>query len=210
MDSRAQEEAQTTHTCHQHRGEPCPSSQEDLSVHWQKCYSALNEYDSKVVSSWTEEMNTTLIFASLYSAVVTAFLAESYTQLSEDPVEALLSRISSQLEPGTSASSFRPSYTPSSSDIAINAAWFSSLVLALSAVLIAILVKQWLFHYTWINSPIPMQTPHVAMALRQLSYTSLSSGVIYYSAACPSILLIISLFLFFAGLVILLWTLNSI
>ncbi|PBK88283.1 hypothetical protein ARMGADRAFT_908479, partial [Armillaria gallica] len=127
-------------------GETCTSSQEDLSVHWRKCYSTLTEYDSKVVSSWTEEMNTTLIFASLYSAVVTAFLVESYKQLSEDPVEALLSRISSQLDPGTN-SSFQPSYTPSSSDIAVNAAWFSSLVLALSAVLIAILVKQWLFHY---------------------------------------------------------------
>ncbi len=42
-----------------------------------------------------------------------------------------------------------------------------------------------------------MQPPRVAMALRHLSYTSLTSDVIYYSAACPSILLIISLFLFF-------------
>ncbi len=48
------------------------------------------------------------------------------------------------------------------------------------------------------------------MALRHLSYTSLTSGVTYYSAACPSLLLIISLFLFFTGLIILLWTLNSI
>ncbi|KAK0437158.1 hypothetical protein EV421DRAFT_1681104, partial [Armillaria borealis] len=183
---------------------------EDLSLHWRKCYSTLTEYDSKVVSSWIEEMNTTLIFAGLYSAVVTAFLVESYKQLSEDPVEALLSRISSQLDPGTNSSSFKPSYTPSSSDIVVNAAWFSSLVLALSAVLMAILVKQWLFHYTWRNSPISMQPPRVAMALRHLSYISLTSDVIYYSVACPPVLLIISLFLFFTGLIILLWTLNSI
>ncbi|KAK0437157.1 hypothetical protein EV421DRAFT_1687178, partial [Armillaria borealis] len=148
--------------------------------------------------------------AGLYSAVVTVFLVESYKWLSADPVEALLSRISSQLDPGTNSSSYKPSYTPSSSDVAINAAWFSSLVLSLSAVLIAILVKQWLFHYTWRNSPISMQPPRVAMALRHLSYTSLTSGVIYYSGVCPSLLLIISLFLFFAGLIILFWTLNSI
>ncbi|PBK88277.1 hypothetical protein ARMGADRAFT_905414, partial [Armillaria gallica] len=64
---------------------------------WKKCYSTLIEYDSKVVSSWIEEMNTTLIFmsasilntasAGLYSAVVTAFLVELYKQLSADPVE---------------------------------------------------------------------------------------------------------------------------
>ncbi|SJL16666.1 uncharacterized protein ARMOST_20195 [Armillaria ostoyae] len=164
----------------------------------------------RVVSSWTEEMNMVLIFASLYSAVVTAFLIESYQWLSEDPVEALLSRISSQLDPATNPSPFKPSYTPSSSNVAINAAWFSSLVLALSAVLIAILVKQWLYHYTWMNSPVSRQPPHVAMALRHLSYTSLTSGVIYYSAVCPSLLLIISLFLFLMGLIILLWTLTSI
>ncbi len=127
-----------------------------------------------------------------------------------DPVEALLYRISSQLDPSTNSSLFKPPYTLSSFDIVVNAAWFSSLVLALSAVLIAILVKQWLFHYTWRNSPIPMQPPRVAIALRHLSYTSLTSDVIYYSAACPSILLIISLFLFFTGLIIFLCTLNSI
>ncbi|PBK88279.1 hypothetical protein ARMGADRAFT_436550 [Armillaria gallica] len=203
-------EAQTTHRCHHQEGGTCTSSQEDLSVHWRRCYSTLTEHDSKVVSSWTEEMNTTLIFAGLYSAVVTAFLVESYQRLSVDPVEALLSRISSQLNPGTNSSSFKPSYTPSRSDVAINAAWFSSLVLALSAVLIAILVKQWLFHYTWMNSPVSRQPPRVAMALRHLSYTGLTSGMIYYSAVCPSLLLTISLFLFFAGLIILLWTLNSI
>ncbi|PBK68525.1 hypothetical protein ARMSODRAFT_975925 [Armillaria solidipes] len=215
MDSQAQEtvgssEAQTTHRCHHQEGETCTSSQEDLSVHWRRCYSTLTEHDSKVVSSWTDEMNMVLIFASLYSAVVTAFLVESYQRLSADPVEALLSRISSQLDPSTNSSSFKPSYTPSSSDVAINAAWFSSLVLALSAVLITILVKQWLYHYSWMNSPVSGKSPRVAMALRHLSYTSLTSGVIYYSVVCPSLLLIISLFLFFAGLIILLWTLNSI
>ncbi|KAK0492538.1 hypothetical protein EDD18DRAFT_1058511, partial [Armillaria luteobubalina] len=177
---------------------------------WRRCYSSLTEYDSKIVSSWTDEMNMVLIFASLYSAVVTAFLIESYQQLSVDPVEALLFRISSQLDPSANSSSFKPSYAPSNSDVAINAARFSSLVLALSAVLIAILVKQWLYHYSWMNSSMSEQPPRVAMALRHLSYISLTSGMIYYSVVCPALLLIVSLFLFFAGLVILLWTLNAI
>ncbi len=69
MDNRAQEnvgssEAQTAHRCHHQEGEACTSSQEDLSLHWKKCYSTLIEYDSKVISSWIEEMNTTLIFLS--------------------------------------------------------------------------------------------------------------------------------------------------
>ncbi len=80
MDSRAQEtvgssEAPTTHRCNRHGGETCTSSQEDLSVHWRKCYSTLTEYDSKVVSSWTEEMNTTLIFVSASFVSATSGMA---------------------------------------------------------------------------------------------------------------------------------------
>ncbi len=40
------------------------SNQDDLSVHWQKCYNTLSEYDSKIISTWTEEMNTILVFVS--------------------------------------------------------------------------------------------------------------------------------------------------
>ncbi len=40
------------------------SNQDDLSVHWQKCYNTLAQYDSKVISMWTDEMNTILFFVS--------------------------------------------------------------------------------------------------------------------------------------------------
>ncbi len=43
-------------------GESPTAMQEDLSVHWRKCYDAISEFDSKIISSWTEEMNTILIF----------------------------------------------------------------------------------------------------------------------------------------------------
>ncbi|KAK0204317.1 hypothetical protein DFS33DRAFT_878654 [Desarmillaria ectypa] len=185
------------------------SKQEDLSVHWKKCYDVISNFDSKIISTWTEEMNTILIFAGLYSAVVTAFLIESYQWLSEDPVEALLTRISYQLDPETNASSINAPFTPSSSDIVINLAWFSSLILALTAVLIAILVKQWLVQYSWTNGRF-VPPPRLAVGLRQLHFTSLNSPIIEGSMAYPPLLLIIALFLFFAGLVILLWTLNSI
>ncbi|KAK0452120.1 uncharacterized protein EV420DRAFT_1558947 [Desarmillaria tabescens] len=197
-----------TSSCSSQERETLPSTQEDLSAHWKKCYNAISEFDSKIVSTWTEEMNTILIFAGLYSAVVTAFLIESYQWLSEDPVEALLTRISSQLDPSNSSSVNTP-FTPSRSNVIINLAWFSSLILALTAVLMAILVKQWLVQYSWTNGRF-VPPPRLAVGLRQLHFNSLNSPLIENSMSYAPLLLIIALFLFFAGLLILLWTLNSI
>ncbi|KAK0229550.1 hypothetical protein EDD85DRAFT_973310, partial [Armillaria nabsnona] len=188
------------------------SNQEDLSVHWQKCYNTLAEYDSKVISMWTDEMNTILVFASVYAAVVTGFLIESYKGLREDPIEALLTCMTSRPDPVTNPASLEVPFTPSASNVAINTVWFSSLILALSAVLTAILIKQWLFHYNWTNS-IPALPPHLAIGLRHLSLASLTQEHgqgIYHAVAFPPLLLIVSLFLFFAGLITLLWTLNYI
>ncbi|KDR66611.1 hypothetical protein GALMADRAFT_1147836, partial [Galerina marginata CBS 339.88] len=80
--------------------------------------------------AWKEEVNNLLIFAGLFSAVVTAFVAESYKTLQPDPNSAvvdLLSRIATRLDnplnevsPMTSAASFSP--PPSS--IRINILWF--------------------------------------------------------------------------------------
>ncbi len=144
--------------------------------------------------------------------MVTAFLIETYQWLSEDPIEALLTRISSQLDPVANSPSLKVPFTPSTSNIAINTVWFSSLIIALSAVLTAILVKQWLFHYTWTNN-ISILPPHLAIGLRYLSLASMNKDhghVIYHAVAFPPLLLIVSLFLFFAGLITLLWTLNYI
>ncbi len=144
--------------------------------------------------------------------MVTGFLIQSYQGLLEDPIEALLTRITSQLDSVTNPASLEVPFTPSASKVAINTIWFSSLIVALSAVLTAILIKQWLFHYTWTNN-IPMLPPHLAIALRYLSLASLTQEhghVIYHAVAFPPLLVIISLFLFFAGLITLLWTLNSV
>ncbi len=73
----------------------------------------------------------------------------------------------------------------------------------------AILVKQWLVQYSWTNGRF-VPPPRLAVGLRQLHFTSLNSPFIEGSMAYAPFLLIIALFLFFAGLAILLWTLNSI
>ncbi|PBL04238.1 hypothetical protein ARMGADRAFT_912592, partial [Armillaria gallica] len=84
-------------------------------------------------------------------------------------------------------------FAPTSSDVAINVVWFSSLVLSLTAVLMALLVKQWLFHYTW-TTDISLTPSRTATGLRHLCLTSPSEGRVFRKTiACPSVLLIVSL-----------------
>ncbi|KDR66586.1 hypothetical protein GALMADRAFT_26637, partial [Galerina marginata CBS 339.88] len=112
------------------------------------------EEDKIRCEAWKEEVNNLLIFAGLFSAVVTAFVIESYKTLQPDPNSAvvdLLSRIATRLDdpplnevsPITSAASFSP--PPSS--IRINILWFLSLILSLTTVLVGIITLQWLREY---------------------------------------------------------------
>lgn len=186
--------------------------------------------------NWKDEIDTLLVFvrvvdvcslvagltghgqAGLYSAIVTAFIIESYQRLSQDPEDTtikLLAEISAKLngnaqasglgEPLTLATGAVPFSAPLSA-IVINSLWFVSLVAALSSAFVGILVKQWLREYM---RPIPV-TPIDALSLRQLHYQSLKDwGVVEIISFLP-ILLQFSLALFLAGLLYFLWTLHNV
>ena len=88
-----------------------------------------------------------------------------------------------------------PSFTPSTSDIRINAFWFMALAFSLSAALLAILVQQCLRDYMHVFQR--YSDPQKSSRMRQ--YLSEGSDGWYMSEAVPG-LLHVSLFLFFAGL----------
>ncbi|KDR71076.1 hypothetical protein GALMADRAFT_75361, partial [Galerina marginata CBS 339.88] len=103
--------------------------------------------------AWKEEVNNILIFAGLFSAVVTAFVTESYKTLQPDPDSAivdLLSRIAARLDnPLDEVSPIAnvPSFSPPPSYIRVNILWFLSLILSLTTVLVGIITLQWLREY---------------------------------------------------------------
>lgn len=89
-----------------------------------------------------------LIQARLLSAVVTAFIVESYKKLQQDPnddIVNLLSQIASRINGPLNASTATlgppaPSpFVPAASAIRVNVFWFISLVLSLATVLIGII-----------------------------------------------------------------------
>ncbi|EEB92905.1 hypothetical protein MPER_08513, partial [Moniliophthora perniciosa FA553] len=187
-----------------------PQEQEEerkptLVESWGRLLQAVANFDDDIVKNWKEDIDTLLVFAGLFSAVVTAFTIESYQWLVEDPADvtvALLTQISMQLNATQTASLARTPFKPDASSIRINCFWFLSLIFSLTSGLFALLCKQWLREH---QRDTPTRTPGEALALRQLRRDSFEKwGVSSFLSALP-ILLEVALLLFFVGVLDLLW-----
>ncbi|KAH7096484.1 hypothetical protein BKA62DRAFT_833940 [Auriculariales sp. MPI-PUGE-AT-0066] len=165
----------------------------------------VTEKDEDLVQGWHETLNVLLVFAGLFSAVLTAFLIESTKQLQPDYTKATavaVLAVLAQLQ-GTNSSasaSVNATFAPDTDARWINGLWFTSLMLALIVSLLAILVKQWLVQYTSLMRSSAGNAKRWAcrhFALRN----GLSTWGIEPFISWLAVLLHIALFLFFAGLV---------
>ncbi|KAF8965096.1 hypothetical protein BDZ97DRAFT_1592955, partial [Flammula alnicola] len=106
--------------------------------------------DKERCEVWKEEVENILLFAALFSAVVTAFVIDSYKALRPDPNDTiiyLLSQIATRLDNPLNASTIippNPNISNSSVYLRVNVFWFTSLVLSLSVAIIGVVVLQWL------------------------------------------------------------------
>ncbi|KAK1225943.1 hypothetical protein PQX77_011099 [Marasmius sp. AFHP31] len=179
---------------------------------------AAKKYDEDMSKGWKDDIDTLMVFAGLFSAVVTAFTVESYRWLSTDPedtIVALLTQISRQLpnpsvtepDPALLTSSFSPFGPAPSSVVRINSFWFLSIIFSLLSAFFGILCKQWLREHA---RDIHTRSRAEALALHQLRNESFEKwGVTSIIATLP-VLLEISLLFFFAGLLELLWVLHMV
>ncbi|KAK7037838.1 hypothetical protein VNI00_010799 [Paramarasmius palmivorus] len=185
-----------------------------LAESFEKISKAVEKYDEEQVKGWKEDIDTLLVFAGLFSAVVTAFLIEAYQKLQEDPADktvTLLEKLVVLQQPNASQTAIISSdsnpFTPDASTIRINCFWLLSLIFSLTSALFGLLCKQWIREYQ--REP-PTRSPGEALALRQLRRDSFDKwGVPGFLSALP-ILLEIALLLFFAGILDLLWGLHRI
>uniref|UniRef100_A0A8H7XNM2 DUF6535 domain-containing protein n=1 Tax=Psilocybe cubensis TaxID=181762 RepID=A0A8H7XNM2_PSICU len=120
---------------------------------WTTLVEPLLRKDKMQCDVWKDEVQNLLIFAGLFSAIVTALIVESYKSLQPDPNDAiisLLSRIALRLDgpinatAGLYSSPAQIFFTPAPSAIRVNTFWFLSLVLSLTSVLAGIISLQWL------------------------------------------------------------------
>ena len=171
-----------------------------------------------------EPHELTLLQAGLFSAVLTAFIVESYQLLqpsSTDATLAVLHQISHQVASFTINPTFVNSTYPSrllddvqspfsapASAIWINTLWFASLVCSLAAASIALIVKQWLREAMmglWRTG-----TSRETARLRQRRLNGLVKWRVGSIVATLPILLQLALILFLIGMVVMLWSLHSV
>ncbi|KAK7689232.1 hypothetical protein QCA50_007923 [Cerrena zonata] len=123
---------------------------------WGRISDLLHQYDRARVDDVKEDIDSLLVFAGLFSAVITAFIIESYKTLQQQPentTNQILLQISAQLASLTLSGNFinstipsfaSPPFAPARFSVLINTLWLLSLVFALITASLGILVKQWL------------------------------------------------------------------
>ncbi|KAF9259634.1 hypothetical protein L218DRAFT_839046, partial [Marasmius fiardii PR-910] len=178
-----------------------------LRESWRVIMKTVDTLDRNMLKGYREDIDTLLVFAGLFSGVVTAFTIESYQWLQEDPADrtnTLLEHISQQLHNQTILPSSSPlPFTPDLVSVQINTFWFLSLTLSLVVALFALLCKQWVQEH---QRQTKTHTPGQDLALRWWRYQSFEKWHGPAILASLPILLELALFLFLAGLLELLWT----
>ena len=152
--------------------------------------------------------------AGLFSAILTAFVVQTYPQLQPDSssttndllainnqllIQGLAAHgtsfyISSTLNSTMSSILDAQPFTPPTSARWINALFFTSLVLSLAAALFGILTKQWLREYMQWNSP--LATPCENVIIRQFRFEAWESWNVAATIAAVPALLEIAMILF--------------
>ncbi|KAI8976366.1 hypothetical protein BD414DRAFT_496697 [Trametes punicea] len=148
------------------------STENSSAEAWMQCATAVKEHEEARIQAWKEEIDTELVFAALFSAILTAFDVEVYKTLMQD--------------------------NPSRSAIAINALWFSGLICSLAAASVSILVRQWLNQYT---TGLTGVSPDVAR-VRQFRQDGLKKWKVAEIMMLLPILLQGAVVLFLVGLII--------
>ncbi|SJL00627.1 uncharacterized protein ARMOST_03940 [Armillaria ostoyae] len=175
-------------------------------------------YDVNMVEEARDGVDVLLVFAGLFSAVVTTFLVQTSQSLQADYAEMsanlLFEMINIQraVASGTSldsvaASPLNPNTTfiASTTSVQVNGLWFTSLALSLTTALVSVLVKQWLHHYM----ALPSGTPREQSLLRQFRFAGLQKWRVLVIIGLLPVLMHAALAIFFVGLVIFLGPLRE-
>ncbi|KAK0490342.1 hypothetical protein IW261DRAFT_1387662, partial [Armillaria novae-zelandiae] len=174
---------------------------------WRTCLEEYTASDGEMVEGWRDGLDVLLVFAGLFSAVVTTFVAQTSQslQVNYDEVNTLLlielidvqrSASNGSLVNDTPRTDL--TFRSSTSDLWVNGLWFTSLSLSLTAALFAVLTKQWIRQYMSASSGTPRDRCHV----RQFRYMGLQQWGVGLIIGLLPVLVSASLGVFLVGLVV--------
>ncbi|KAG6894337.1 hypothetical protein C0992_006559 [Termitomyces sp. T32_za158] len=138
---------------------------------WKVYIDEAESYDADMIQGFRNILDGILVFAALFSAVVTTFVAQTSQALQPDNSQIMVSlltetnhllraagnRTSINAVPTSSLGS--QSSTHTSIDVWVNALFFTSLALSLSTALLSVLAKQWI-QVCLLPSPLLAVTSH--------------------------------------------------
>ncbi|KAJ3755441.1 hypothetical protein EV360DRAFT_10680, partial [Lentinula raphanica] len=164
-------------------------------------------FDNDMIGEFGDSLDILLVFAGLFSAVVTTFIVQTSQALSVDNASlsaSYLGEISTILRASGNITLIsqipftNTTFSPASGDIWVNGLWFTSLTIALSVALFAVLAKQWLRQYMSIVTG----TPRERAFIRQFRFDGFKTWKVQAIISILPVLLHLSLVLFLIGLVI--------
>ncbi|KAK7689230.1 hypothetical protein QCA50_007921 [Cerrena zonata] len=185
---------------------------------WGRISDLIRQYDRDRVEDVKEDIDTLLVFAGLFSAVITAFIIESYKTLQQQPEDTtnqILLQLSAQIASLTVSGNLvnstmpaftTPSFIPMRFSVLINTLWLLSLIFALVTASLGILVKQWLHELMARDT----QDPRQQVKLRFFREVGVQRWQIFEIASALPLLLQLALLLFFIGLSAFLHDLNPV
>ncbi|KAK0476757.1 hypothetical protein IW261DRAFT_1367554, partial [Armillaria novae-zelandiae] len=174
---------------------------------WRTYLEECAAFDIEMVEGWRDGLDVLLVFAGLFSAVVTTFVAQTSQSLQVDygqvTASLLIELISVQrfAANGSLVNDVPPSdlaFRPSTYDSWVNGLWFMSLSLSLATALFAVLTKQWIHQYM----SVPSGTPRDKCRVRQFRYMGLQQWRVAFIIGLLPVLMSTSLAVFLVGLVL--------
>ncbi|KAF5343911.1 hypothetical protein D9758_012115 [Tetrapyrgos nigripes] len=180
---------------------------------WRVYIKEAQRYDETLLQGWKNDMEGMLLFSALYSAILAAFIIESYKNLQPDPTAntvILLTQIAQQLSLASNGASPQfeglPPFQPPAASLFCNTMWFLSLTFALTCSLLATFVQQWTRDFIHKTSMRPSPVRHARVLA--FAYLGMKEFGMHTFVDMVPMLLHISLFLFFAGLIGFLFEVN--
>ncbi|KAK0457146.1 uncharacterized protein EV420DRAFT_542608 [Desarmillaria tabescens] len=168
-------------------------------------------FDIEMVEGWRDGLDVLLVFAGLFSAVVTTFVTQTsqslqvnYSQVTAsllfELIDVTRAAANGSLVNNIPRSDLTPfsSFRPTTSDTWVNGLWFTSLSFSLATALFAVLTKQWIHQYIGASSGTPRERCHI----RQFRYMGLQQWGVGLVIGLLPVLLSVSLGVFLVGLVI--------
>ncbi|KXN80692.1 hypothetical protein AN958_08368 [Leucoagaricus sp. SymC.cos] len=182
---------------------------EEASNPWETCLGYAKKYVDEEITVWRDEVDNLLIFAGLFSSVVASFAVEAYHNVKEDPADTTVLLLKELLviqlnatnpQPGLAGIELNPRAPISFSAKRVVIYHFLSLFLSLSTAMIGILCLQWIREYSRSLNGIPGPRRE-QLGIHFMRYCGLEKWQVFTILTTLPTLLLLSLLLFFIGIV---------